>query len=319
MKKLAFVLLLLAACSSKSLGSYITPSPASTTSPGQIQLGGDLGGTSTSQTVLSISGTNPISLTATNTSTTSSVANSALSLTSASTSVIPCIALGNTSNNHFASACTDSAGDLNFHYNNSLAAVQFYDDSGGGAGVLKLEIFNNHITGPSGVPLTISAGSGATLTRSASGGGILQDVNSGGFEFQEPAHTGTFNTQNGVHNRYSATLRITSATPATIFSVPLSSAENMSVHTWVNCRATTTAGGTTTGDMWSQSKDWAFKNVAGTVSGVGTPTALDTLNDASMSAIASSTTGSGSPIVIQLAGIASATIDCEGVADVLFN
>ncbi len=105
-------------------------------------------------------------------------------------------------------------------------------------------------------------------------------------------------------NRVTGQVSTTDATPTTIITFATSSNLVYSVSGTVTLKVTASGGGATLGDGASYDFYGAFKNVAGTVSEIGTeyPT---TFEDASLAAADITVSVSGTSVIVQVIGIAT--------------
>jgi hypothetical protein len=267
-----------------------------------------------------VSGLNPAVITSTNTSTTVSAANGALNLQTANASGRQLFCFQNTSNSALACVGSDPSGDINTYYNNSTGnGVQFYDISGGGAGTLQIQMFNNTLelfgnsTFQTGGSLTLRPGAANTIALFLSSGAFqptwapLQTTGS-------PSVSGTQYTKPG-------TLRtVSSGTVTTIITVDgtagFTNNSNALIEVSVACRAVTAPTAGAIGDGWMARRSIGARNVSNIATAIGSIASIETHTDTSMSTTACTITASGATMVVQMANVASATIDCTAVATI---
>ena len=209
-----------------------------------------------------------------------------------------------------------AAGIREFGVNGSTHNAEFFGgvsgtfSIGGGSGVIGI---HDATTAP-----TTNPASGAILYSSA---GAARWRGSGGATTQFAAvGTGTVNSQAGLVLTDTGALRtVSDATPTTVYSYATATATSGHFSADTTCRAITAPTAGAIGDTWASKRTASYRNIGGTITIVGTLTALDTDTDTSMSGTAVTATSSGASLLIQVANVASATVDCLTEFHVVVN
>jgi hypothetical protein len=132
--------------------------------------------------------------------------------------------------------------------------------------------------------------------------------------------TGTVNSQTDKDWVNVGNVRtVSTATATTLYTWGTTSTTSGRINAAVVCRAVTAPTAGAIGDTWSTDAVASYRNVAGTVTVVGTSLFTNTLTDTSMSTTVASFTVSTTNVLLQVANVASATIDCEARFKVLVN
>lgn len=261
-----------------------------------------------------ITGTNPAVLNSTNTSTTVSAANSTLNFQTSQASGLEFLCGQNTNTSALSCLSFDSISGVNLYYNNSTSnGISFYDTSGGGAGVAKGSFANNYLNL---IGNSTFATTGSLTLRPATSGAITMYL-SGGLFLPTWAPYQTTGSPSVVGTTYTkcGTLRtVNSSTATTIVTIDSTAGflnnSNALIETSIACRAVTAPTAGAIGDGWMARRSIGARNVSNVAAAIGTIASVETHTDTSMSATAATITASGATMLLQLANVASATIDC---------
>lgn len=204
-----------------------------------------------------------------------------------------------------------AVGNLNLRVsNNSIVSLQ-----GTGEYVGNMSAPTGVTTGSNILGLTVSAQnptaggtSGSNSLYSDSASKNLKNVDSlGTFTALSPASSGTITTQKAQVNAFIAYTSQTTSGSAVTLSVPLAtSTTTCSIQVRVIITIATPGSLNAAGDSYISDVEVGAKNVAGTVTIVGTAVSLFGGNDASLSTSTVVLTGSGTNIVITVTPTASA-------------
>ena len=129
--------------------------------------------------------------------------------------------------------------------------------------------------------------------------------------------SGTINTQAQIIDVQVGTARtVSSATVTTVLTLATASTTSGVVSVTCISRAITAPSSGAIGDTYAIVKEFTYRNVAGTLTIVGTNITGAAITDTSVTTTSFTITTSGTNILIQVANVASATIDSQVVADI---
>lgn len=231
---------------------------------------------------------------------------------------------------------SDLSGNFNWHANSSAQHV-FYNSLDTS---IVGEMVSQHIIGLFTSDGALSGGdkevrilNGTPPTSAPSSGGLLYE-NNGAFSHtgsggeattMAPAGAGTVNTQLQTHRRFTQYGRITTSGNTITINIPLAtSTSGTAIHVTGLIKIATAGSLNAAGDFFADTKDATFKNVAGTVSQVGSAVDLTTgQSDTSLNTSAITFGVSTTNVVITLTatatsgtlGSADAKLDVEAIDD----
>ena len=165
---------------------------------------------------------------------------------------------------------------------------------------------------PTGAVAVYGSG-GALNVRGSGGGGVLTQLGAAGI--------GTHNSQ-AITDTIGESFQlrtVSSGVATTIAGVGTPSNFMGHILALVACRAVTAPASGSIGDAWAGTRSITWKNISGTASIVGSVSAIDTQNDTSMSATAFSATVSTNTVLLQIANVSTATVDCSLLLEQLEN
>ena len=174
--------------------------------------------------------------------------------------------------------------------------------AGAGTGIINV---SNAATNPTSNPATsfyLYSSGGASFIRGS--GGLLSETSGSG--------SGGVNSESMTLNNETYALRtVSTATATTIATLSTASTTSGHITADIVCRAVTAPSAGAIGDTWAGTRTISYRNVSGTVTSVGTIGSVDTDTDTSMASTAASFTPSGTTMLLQMANVSTATVDCQ--------